>query len=570
MAHERGTVPAVPAADEFGIRRQLLSSQLAAIADEMALAMFRTAYSTVVRDGMDFSTALCRADGETIAQAVTVPFHLGSIPVAMETLFRRYGGSFMPGDIYMMNDPFDGGIHLPDIFIVKPVFAASRLVGFAVATAHHGDVGGRVAGSSSCDNREIFEEGIRIPWVKYYDRGKPVDELFRLLEANVRVPAMTLGDVHAQIAACNTGESGLQSLVEEYGAEVLDALMSQLIDYTERLVRKEIESWPDGSATFTDYLDSDGIEACDVPITVTVTIEGSELTADFSASSPMVAGALNSTRSFVAAAVYHAVHALMKEEVPSTSGAFRPVRVVTRPGTVVDVVMPGASSMRGVTGFRAFDAVMGALAQLLPGQVPAAGEGGNTLCILAGGAGEARYVYYELFCGTWGATPAGDGNDGLSNPSSTAANIPVEVAEEDFPIRIEEYGYAPDTGGAGKHRGGLALRRSWRCLEDGMTLTVRSDRQRHAPYGVSGGAPGSCSVNIIRRADGTELLMPPMFRCEMSAGDLYIHQIAGGGGYGPPAERERELVLKDLRMGKVSPEQARERYGVDPAELGSP
>ncbi|HTX00497.1 MAG TPA: hydantoinase B/oxoprolinase family protein [Acidimicrobiales bacterium] len=548
--------------DEFGIRRQLLTNQLAAIADEMALTVFRTAYSTVVRDGMDFSTALCRSDGETIAQAVTVPFHLGSIPVAMQSLFRRYGDAFAPGDVYLMNDPFDGGIHLPDLFVVKPVFAEGELIGFAVATAHHGDVGGRVAGSSSCDNREIFEEGLRIPWVRFYERGEPVDELFRLVEANVRVPAMTLGDLHAQIAACNTGEAGLLGLAGEYGVSRLARTTTQLVDYTERLVRQEIESWPDGTASFTDYLDSDGIEPRDVPISVTISIDGSEITADFSDSSPMVAGALNSTRSFVAAAVYHAVHALMSEEVPATSGAFRPVRVVTRPGTIVDVVMPGASSMRGVTGFRAFDAVMGALAQLLPGRVPAAGEGGNTLCILAGGQGERRFVYYELFCGTWGATPAGDGNDGLSNPSSTAANIPVEVAEEDFPIRIEHYGYVPDTGGAGEYRGGLSLSRSWRCLEDGMTLTVRSDRQRHAPYGVSGGGAGAPSLSVIRRVGGDETVMPPMFRCEMSAGDLFTHRIAGGGGYGRASDRSSRRIESDLRTGKLSGQHVREVYGV--------
>jgi N-methylhydantoinase B/oxoprolinase/acetone carboxylase alpha subunit len=445
------------------ITQEIVGNALASIADEMATTIFRTAHSTVVRDGMDFSAALCNAEGETVAQAVTVPFHLGSVPHAMETLRAKWGHRMHPGDVFVMNDPFDGGIHLQDIFVFKPVFLDDELIGFATTTAHHGDVGGRLPGSAACDNTEIFQEGIRLPWLKLFDRGEPVEVIFEVIRANVRIPRMTLGDLSAQIAATSVAERELQELAVRYGPERLADLMTGLIEHTGRLVRAEIAGWPDGTATFTDYLDSDGIERRDVPITATVTIAGDEITADLTESAPMVAGALNSTRSFIQACVYQAVRSALEVEIPNTSGAFRPIHVLTKPGTIAHVVMPGASSMRGVTGFRALDAVNGALAQLIPDRVPAAGEGGNTLAVFGAERDDgSRFIYYELVVGTWGGTPEDDGNDGITNPASLAANIPVEVAESEFPIVIERYGLVPDSGGAGKHRGGLAVERVWR------------------------------------------------------------------------------------------------------------
>src|SRR4051794_34107509 len=242
----------------------------------MATTIFRTAHSTVVRDGMDFSAAICDPEGETVAQGVTVPFHLGAVPHAMSRLLARWGDAMRPGDVFVMNDPFDGGIHLQDIFVFKPVFLGETLVGFATTTAHHGDVGGRLPGSAACDNTEIFQEGIRLPWLRLYDRGEPVDAIFEVIRANVRIPRMTLGDLSAQVAATTVAERELQGLAERYGVERLAELMTGLVEHTERLVRQEIASWPDGSATFTDYLDSDGIERRDVAITATVTIAGDE------------------------------------------------------------------------------------------------------------------------------------------------------------------------------------------------------------------------------------------------------------------------------------------------------
>ncbi len=543
---------------------QIVANALASIADEMATTIFRTAHSTVVRDGMDFSAAILDPRGETVAQAVTVPFHLGSLPAAIERLLEHYGDRMAPGDVYLMNDPFDGGIHLQDMFLFKPVHLDGELLGFTTTTAHHGDVGGRLPGSSACDNTEIFQEGLRMPWLRFYAEGEPVEEVHALIEANMRIPRMTFGDLGAQVAACSVAERALQALAARHGRAALAQLTAELIDYTERLVRQEILTWPDGTATFTDYLGSDGVEACDVPITATVTIAGDEITADLTASAPMVRGSLNSTRSFVMACVYHVVRCALTLEVPNTAGAFRPVRVLTTPGTVTEVVMPGASSMRGVTGFRVVDAVNGALAQLIPDRVPAAGEGGNTLAIFGAdrpGGGE-RFVFYELIVGTWGGTPTWDGNDGLTNPASLAANIPVEVAESEFPIVVERYGLVPDTGGAGRHRGGLAIERVWRCLTPDTSLIVRSDRAERPPYGLEGGGDGARSSNVLVRADGSEETLPAMFSTTIDAGDVYVHRMAGGGGWGDPRDRDPDAVAADVADEKVSVDAARERYGV--------
>ena len=300
---------------ETPILVRLVANALETAADEMATTIFRTAHSAVVRDAMDFSAALCGPTGETIAQAVTIPLQLGSIPNAMKTLFERFGERFTPGDVYIVNDPFDGASHTPDVFVVKPSFLGSRLLGFAVTIAHHADVGGRVPGSCACDSTEVFQEGLRLPWLRLYDAGEPVDAIFEILRANVRVPRELLGDLAAQVAACHIGDRALQELAGRYGADRVEELMGELLDHTETLLRAEIAGWPDGTVTFTDYLDSDGIELCDVPITVELTVRGDELVADFSDSAPMVRGALNCTPSFAEASVYHTVMAASATEI---------------------------------------------------------------------------------------------------------------------------------------------------------------------------------------------------------------------------------------------------------------
>lgn len=549
------------------ITREIIQTALAAAADEMSLGLYRTAYSTIVRDCLDYSTSLCDANGEMIAQGVTIPFHLGSVPFALATLFKKYGNDMQPGDIFILNDPFDGGMHIPDIFIVKPVFWEGARVAFAVSTAHHLDMGGRLPGSSACDNTEIFQDGLRIPWLKLYRRGEADEAIFALIRANVRVPEMTIGDIRAQLAACHIGERAVHDLIRRYGVTTFTTCAADLIDYTERLMRAEIASWPDGSYTFTDYMDSDGVGGPRTTIQVTLTVEGDTITADFTGSSPQVRGALNSTLSFTASVVALCVRAVLQEEIPNTAGMFKPLKIIAPPGTVVNVEMPGASSMRGVTGFRMADAVWGALAGLLPDRVLAAGEGGNTLVIIGGQRpNKTPYVYYELLSGTWGARPDRDGNDGLCNPANVASNIPVEQAECEYPVRIERYGLVDDSGGAGRFRGGLAIEREWRLLSGEAHLAIRSDRRDHLPYGLYGGQPGTPSTNLLYgaadEANAHGALLPTMISTSMKAGERIYHKQAGGGGWGDPLERIPSEVARDVKNGKVSLASAQSAYGV--------
>jgi N-methylhydantoinase B len=544
------------------VTREIMQNALASAADEMSMALYRTAYSTIVRDCLDYSTSLCNARGEMIAQGVTIPLHLGSVPFAMAALFKKYADDMDPGDVFIMNDPFDGGMHIPDIFIVRPIFWESERVAFAVSTAHHLDLGGRLPGSSACDNTEIFQEGIRIPWLKLYNKGVADESIFSLIRTNVRVPHMTIGDLRAQLSACHIGERSVHTLIERYGLETFVAGADDLIDYTERLVRAEIQGWPDGSHTFTDYLDSDGVGGPRVKIHVKVTVKGDELTADFTGTDPQVRGAINSTLSFTAAVVALCVRSVMKEEIPNSEGMFRPLKIIAPEGTVVNVSMPGASSMRGVTGFRMTDAVFGALAGLLPDRVLAAGEGGNTLVII-GGQREDRspYVFYELLSGTWGARPDRDGNDGLCNPANVASNIPIEQAESEYPVRVLQYGLLEDSGGAGRFRGGMGIVREWELLAGEAHLAIRSDRRDHLPYGLYGGKSATGSMNVLRHSDSDEVL-PTMISTTMKAGEVIYHRQAGGGGFGDPLERGAEAVARDVKNGRVSLTKAEEAYGV--------
>ncbi len=544
------------------ITREIVQNALASAADEMSMALYRTAYSTIVRDCLDYSTSLCNARGEMIAQGVTIPLHLGSVPFAMSALFEKFEDDMDPGDVFILNDPFDGGMHIPDIFIVRPIFWEGARVAFAVSTAHHLDLGGRLPGSSACDNTEIFQEGIRIPWLKLHRKGEPDESIYSLIRTNVRVPHMTIGDLRAQLAACHIGERAVHTLIERYGLETFVAGADDLIDYTERLVRAEIEAWPDGTHAFTDYLDSDGVGGPRVKVHVEVTVSGDQLTADFTGTDPQVRGAINSTLSFTAAVVALCVRSVMKEEIPNTEGMFRPLEIIAPEGTLVNVSMPGASSMRGVTGFRMTDTVFGALAGLLPDRVLAAGEGGNTLVIIGGQREDSSpYVFYELMSGTWGARPDRDGNDGLCNPANVASNIPVEQAECEYPVRVEQYALLQDSGGAGKFRGGMGIVREWQLLEGEAHLAIRSDRRDHLPYGLYGGKSASGSINVLHHSEEQEVL-PTMISTSMKADEVIYHRQAGGGGWGDPMERDPQAVASDVKNGRVSMGKAIEAYGV--------
>jgi N-methylhydantoinase B len=408
---------------------------------------------------------------------------------------------------------------------------------------------------------ECYQEGLRIPPVKFYQRGQPNSAVHALIRANCRIPDVVLGDFAAQVVACRTGEAGFLKLVEAYGLDTLLAHLRDLLDYTERLTRAEIQSLPDGTYAYTDYMDDDGVHAEHIPISVKITIRGDEIEADFEGSSPQLPVPLNSTLSFTRSCVYYALRTLMRTDIPHNAGFFRAITVKAPRGSILNCVLPAATATRGLTGFRVADAVFAALAGALPDRVMGASDGGLTLVgIAARHASRNPFTVLELLSGAWGGRSDRDGIEGVPNLGANISNIPIEMLESAYPIRIERYGFVPDTGGAGKFRGGLSTIRDYRVLQDAI-LTVRADRQRILPYGVEGGAEGTPSVNVLN-PDGEARPLPSKFGIHVDRGDLFRHLTAGAGGWGDPLERDPAEVARDVMNGKLSAEYARREYRV--------
>ena len=544
------------------IELQLLKNRLESIVDDMAITVVRTAYSTILRNSMDFSTGFCDAGGRLVAQGLCLPLHLGSLPDGLSAILERYRDAIDDGDVFLLNDPYEGGTHLPDLYIYKPVFVDTRLLGFATAIAHHTDIGGRVAGGNACDSTEIYQEGLRIPPLKLYASGRPVQAIFDLIERNVRVPRNALGDLRAQLSACHIGESAFAALAREQGFDRLQNGFSELLDYSERLTRSEITALPDGRYSFTDVLDDDGIDPGPIPITVTVEVAGSALSVDFTGTAPQVAGAINCVASFTRSAVYACLRCLMRTDIPTNSGFFRAVDVRIPSATIANPVPPAPVAARGLTGFRLANTIMGALAQSAPHIVPACEVGGDTGISIGGyRADRTAFVLLEfLFCG-WGGRPDRDGIDGCASIVVNFSNNPAEVIEAEYPLQILEYGFLPDTGGAGKYRGACSIVREYRFTETQATLQIRSDRHKSRAYGLSGGLPGSPSRNVLNpQTEAREL--PAKTLLTLKRGDVLRHVVAGAGGWGSPLERDPERILDDVRNGKVSIRSAERNYGV--------
>ncbi len=546
------------------ITLEVIKNALASTADEMALVVMRSAYSPVVRDTMDYSTALCDRDGRVVAQGLTLAVQLGTFPTVMGYVLEEFGASAKPGDVYIANDPYGcGGQHLPDLYVIQPIFVAGELEGYAATMAHHSDVGGIAPGSIAVHATEIYQEGLRIPLTKLYDGGLENTTLLRLLEANTRQPVHVLGDLRAQLAACRVGERGLTALLERYGAEA-HLYMDELQRVAERIMRAELAKLPDGIHAFTDYIDGVGDHPVPIPICVRVEIAGDEVTIDFEGTAPQIDASVNCPVGMVRAACYCAIRGIVRAEMPNCEGYMVPIQVLAPEGTVVNPVLPAACGARGVIGYRVYDAIMGALAPIVPERVLAAGEGGPTL-IAFGGYDEKRRPFgtTEVLVGTWGARATRDGLEGVSNPLANLGNQPVELLEADIPIEVERYGLVPDSGGAGRQRGGLAYVRAFRMRTPRATLTIRTDRRDHPPYGLEGGEPGAPSSNTVVSGDGTvQLPTMPMEASSLVEGDRFIHVSAGGGGFGAPFAREPKAVLEDVLDGKVSIDAARARYGV--------
>lgn len=544
------------------ITAELIRNSLQSIVDEMALTLVRTAYSANLKSAMDLSSAVCDQEGRLIAQGLTLPLHLGSIPDAMQALMQRFGGTFRAGDAFVLNDPYEGGTHLPDFFVFQPVFDADRLIAFVVTVAHHTDVGGRVAGGNGWDSTEIYQEGLRIPVVRLCTDGQINADFLHLLSANVRIPTKVLGDLRAQLAACHIGERGLLDLVARYGSDLLEVAFDDMLSYTEQLARAAIERLPDGRYEFVDYLDDDGIEPQSIRFEVAVTVLGSELEVDFSGTSAQVKGAINCVLSFTRSSVYACVRCLLPPSLPNNEGYMRIIKVVAPPGTIVNPLPPAPVAARGLTGYRIANAVMGALAQVAPQSVPACESGGDTGISLGGYDAQRRaFVFLEFLVCSWGGRPFADGIDGIASMVVNFSNYPAEVIEREYPLRIEEYGFLADSGGPGQFRGGLALVRRYRFLEQSGTFQIRSDRSRFGAYGLAGGGAGRLSRNVLNPGP-QERALPAKTTLQVKFGDELRHELAGAGGWGDPLERDPQLVLADVRNEKVSPEHARNVYGV--------
>jgi N-methylhydantoinase B len=550
------------------ITEELFRNALAALGDEMVLTIYRTAYSGVLKNIMDYSAALCDAQGRLAAQGLALPGHLCSIPVALQAVLRHFGDDIAEGDILINNDPYDGGMHLPDIFIFKPLFApgmqGNKPIAYAATICHHTDVGGRVPGSNASDSTEIYAEGLRIPPLKLYERGKPNTTLFRMIDRNVRVPGRVLGDIRSQLAACEIAARGMTDLVARYGVDDVVALMAATMDYSERLTRHCLSELPDGEATFTDWIDDDQIDiGVPIPLVCTVRKHGDAMEVDWTGSAAQVKGAINNTWSYTAAMSFTAVKSVLSINMPNNDGVFRPIKVIAPAGTITNGKLPAACAARGLTGFRGVDCCFGALAQLYPDRVYAASDGGNTGITIGGYDKELRpFIYVDFLSGCWGARPWEDGLDGNTSMFANMASFSVEVIEAENPLEVLDYEFVPDTGGAGKFRGGMSQRKTWRMLADEGILQVRADRQTHRPYGLYGGGPGAAGRNVLDPGLATEEKLHAKLTMTLRKGQVFRHELPGAGGWGDALTRDLSLVAKDLRDGLVTMEAAAHDYGV--------
>ena len=544
---------------ELGLFREAICSY----ADEMALTIYRTSYSGVLKDIMDYSTAFCDPRGRLVAQGLTLAGHLCSIPIALQAALRRFRDNLHPGDVLIMNDPYEGGMHLPDIFVFKPIFCGDTCVAVAATICHHTDVGGRVPGSNASDSSEIFQEGLRIPPLKFFDRGVRNETLAALIERNVRTPVKVFGDLRAQLAACHVGERGILELVARHGVDGFAQLSEALLDYSERLTRECLRELPDGEVSFEDWIDDDGMDV-GRPIRLFVTLrkQGGAITADWTGTSPQVQGAINNTFSYTTAATLTAIKSVLSANMPNNEGVFRAIDVIAPSGTIANAVMPAACAARGLTGFRMVDCCFGALAMLVPDRVFAASDGGNTGITIGGWDGNRRpFIYVDFIAGSWGGRPWADGIDGNANMFANMSAQSAEILETEQPLEVLAYSFIPDAAGAGKFRGGSPYRREYRLTEEQAVLQVRADRHTHRPYGLYGGYPGAPSRNALNPGPD-EVALPPKLTRTMHRGEVFRHDLPGSGGWGDPLERDPARVLRDVRNELLSIAKAQRLYGV--------
>lgn len=538
------------------IRLEIIANGLRSIADECFVALMRSAYSTNIKERKDHSIAIVDKAGRLVVQAaLTLPIHIASMGGLMKCVLEKFGDDIEEGDIFVANDPHTaGGTHLPDINYAMPIFIEGELVGFVCNIAHHADIGGMVPGSMAGGMSEIYQEGLRLPVVKLFRRGELQTDIMGIMLLNVRVPDERRGDHNAQIASCRLGARRFAEVVGTYGlADVLEAF-DEIIARTNARMRDTIAQIPDGNYEFKDYMDGDGIDTHDIPICLTLTVEGERIHLDFAGTSRQVRGNINTTMNAVQASVNYALIAALDSDMPSNQGVLDAVEINCEPGTLLNCVFPAPVAARAHTCQRVIDVVLGALSQAIPDKVIAAANGANTTAVFSGvdPRNGKPYLYFETIGGGMGARATKDGKDGVQVGITNTSNLPVESIEQEYPLRVEEYGFVEESGGAGKFRGGMGLRRVLTPVGHDCVFNGAGERFRYRPWGLFGGEPGKSGQFHLHDVNGQRRLDDKPNEVVCPEGTKITVETPGAGGYGPAAERAADLVDLDARSGKYS------------------
>jgi N-methylhydantoinase B len=532
---------------------EILKNSLISIAEEMGVVLRRSSFSPNIKERRDFSCALFTATGQLVAQAEHIPVHLGAMPYSVQTVLKEFEDDLSEGDDVTLNDPYRGGTHLPDITMVSPIFFKGRLVGFAANRAHHSDVGGAAPGSMSALSRDINQEGIRIPPIKLWEEGEANRQLLDFVLTNVRTPDERLGDLRAQRAANLVGKKRLTELLKKSSASSVESGMNQLIDYSEELMIKKISELPRKSASAVDYLDDDGFDTTDVPVKVKITVGRESILFDFSGSAKQVQGPLNAVYCVTLSAVYYVVRCVTDPSIPANAGCFKPIQVKAPSGTIVNAEPPAPVAGGNVeTSTRIVDVTLKAFSNIIPEKVCAACQG--TMNNVTIGGVDPRtgkyFTYYETIAGGFGARYGKDGLDGIHSHMTNTLNTPVEALEAAFPLRVRRYELVRGSGGRGQFRGGLGVRRDTELLAERSTISLMGERQRHGPWGLFGGEPGSPGAyGIVRDNRITGLSSKTTISAD--SGDVLTVTTPGGGGYGAASRRTKERIAEDRADGKA-------------------
>ena len=527
---------------------EVVRNKLEGIANEMQSTLFKSSFSPIVKEGLDASASLFTLSGETLAQAIALPFHLATlIPMVRKVLEEFPLDAMEDGDIFIMNDPYLGGTHLPDIALIMPIFESGVPIAFSAAMTHHQDVGGMTPGSVPTNATDIFQEGIRIPPLKYYSRGVVNSTLIKILRLNVRLPDSFEGDLNAQVAACQIGRRRLVSLAEKYGAEKIKYIFSELLDRSEIMTRDAIKDLPNGMFSHVDYLDNDGVDLdTAIKINVNVKIDDDEIYLDFTGTNKQVKGPFNLMPSGAYAAAYFAVHAMIDADVPINGGCFRPISLKLPERSIVNPEEPAAVNARTSTMKRVAGCITSALGKADPPRAVAAAAG-ELLLLAFGGEREdgSRYVVGELVASGSGASEGMDGVDVIETDGTNCMNLPIEALELDVPIRINKTELRKGSGGAGKFRGGLGIIREYEVLKGEVIFTHRGERHAYAAQGISSGGAGALAHSVIYRLDGAIEVINSKIIQKLQPGDRVVVETAGGGGYGDIKERSQQSVIAD-------------------------